>query len=189
MIEGKMGKLIYIILGVLSMGFLFTQAKTSKSVNFTFENISPSQSDINLSDYHGKVILLVNTASKCGFTKQYSELEALYQEYKDKGLVVIGVPSNDFMNQEPGTEEDILAFCQLNYGVTFPLTKKYVVSDKDAHPFFVFATEQLGYWSKPKWNFQKYLIDRQGHLVTYFFPTTSPQSSKLIQAVEKELNK
>jgi glutathione peroxidase len=140
-----------------------------------------------LEAYKGRVILVVNTASKCGFTPQYKGLEALYKHYKERGLVIIGVPSNDFGSQEPGTEQEVAHFCQINYGVTFPMTAKEVVSGKDAHPFYLWAKKELGFDTAPKWNFHKYLINRKGELIDYFYSTTSPEAPRLIKSVEKAL--
>ena len=141
----------------------------------------------SLADYKGKVILVVNTASKCGFTPQYEGLEKLYEKYKDQGFVIIGVPSNDFGHQEPGTSEDIEKFCKVNYGVTFPMTEKEVVSGKDAAPLYVYAKEKLGVLSAPKWNFYKYLIDRNGKLVDYYASITKPDSDKLTKKIDSLL--
>lgn len=141
-----------------------------------------------LSSFKGKVLLIVNTASKCGFTSQYAGLEKLYQRYKDKGLVIIGVPSNDFGSQEPGNSQEISNFCQINYGVTFPMTAKEIVSGKSAHPFYLWAKKTLGFGSAPKWNFHKYLINGQGQLVTYFYSVTSPEAPRLIKAIEQALD-
>lgn len=140
-----------------------------------------------LSNYKGKVILIVNTASKCGFTPQYEGLEKLYATYKDKGLVIIGVPSNDFGQQEPGSSKEIANFCKLNYGVSFPMAAKEVVSGDDAHPFYQYARKVLGFGAAPKWNFHKYLVDRNGVLIDYFNSTTSPNSSGIVSAIEKAL--
>ncbi len=140
-----------------------------------------------LSAYQGKVLLVVNTASKCGFTPQYEGLEKLYQEYKDKGLVIIGVPSNDFGGQEPGSSEEIASFCRSNYGVTFPMAEKEAVSGDKAHPFYRWAKAQLGFGTAPKWNFHKYLIGRDGLLVDYFNSTTSPEADRVKAAIEKAL--
>lgn len=140
-----------------------------------------------LSSFKGKVLLIVNTASKCGFTPQYASLEKLYDTYKDRGLVVIGVPSNDFARQEPGTEEDIAHFCQMNYGVTFPMTTKEIVSGKNAHPFYRWAKQKLGFGTAVKWNFHKYLINRNGELVDYFNSPTSPDAKRVQKAIEKAL--
>jgi glutathione peroxidase len=132
--------------------------------------------------YQGKVILVVNTASKCGFTGQYEGLEALYRTYGDRGLVVLGFPSNDFGNQEPGSEEQIQEFCRLTYSVEFPMFEKTHVKKGLADPFFEYLAQQTGAY--PKWNFYKYLIDRNGKVVDYFASVTSPQSKKVISAIE-----
>lgn len=140
-----------------------------------------------LSEFKGKVLLVVNTASECGFTPQYEGLEKLYETYKDKGLVILGVPSNDFGGQEPGDAPTIAKFCKLNYGVTFPMAGKEVVSGERAHPFYRWAAATLGH--APKWNFHKYVIDRQGHLVDYFASTTGPGSTALKLTIEEQLAK
>jgi glutathione peroxidase len=173
----------------LFMGALSTTAVAAgtDAYDFQFKTLS-EQATIKLSDYKGKVILIVNTASKCGFTPQYAALEKLYKTYKDRGLVILGVPSNDFGQQEPGTNQEIAHFCQINYGVTFPMTAKVDVIGKTAHPFFVWARETLGFGSAPKWNFYKYLVDRQGKLIDYYTSVTKPDSEKFIKAVEAALN-
>jgi len=131
--------------------------------------------DISLSEYRGQVMLIVNTASKCGFTPQYKELEGFYQKYNKKGFVVLGFPCNQFMAQEPGDDMDIQAFCKTNYGVTFPMFSKIDVRGEHAHPIFKYLTEKapgvMG--SKAvKWNFTKFLIDRDGHVIKRFAPST-----------------
>jgi glutathione peroxidase len=153
--------------------------------DFTLDSLDGKQ--MPLSAFKGKVMLVVNTASKCGFTGQYKGLQELYDKYKDKGLVVIGVPSNDFGDQEPGNEAEIKNFCQLNYGVTFPMTRKQVVSGKDASPFYKWLHSVLGTGSAPKWNFHKYLIDAQGKPVDFYLSTTAPDSGKLIGEIERLL--
>jgi glutathione peroxidase len=158
-------------------------ASASSAYDFSFAPLSGKQ-PVALSDYHGKVVLVVNTASKCGFTPQYDGLEKLYEEYKDKGLVIIGVPSNDFGTQEPGSSDDIASFCKLNYGVTFPMTAKVDVTGANADPFYKWARGQLGALAAPKWNFHKYLIDKNGKLVDYFISTTTPDSTKLRAAID-----
>jgi glutathione peroxidase len=154
--------------------------------DFTFESIKSGVS-FSLKEFEGKVLLIVNTASKCGFTSQYAGLEKLYKTYAEKGLMILGVPSNDFGKQEPGSSSEIVSFCQTNYGVTFPLTAKVHVRGKEKHPFYIWAREQLGFGTAPKWNFHKYLISRKGDLLTYFNSTTSPENPRLIQAIETAL--
>jgi glutathione peroxidase len=138
---------------------------------------------INLEDFKGKHILIVNVASKCGFTPQYKDLQELHETYKEK-LQVIGVPCNQFGGQEPGTADDIESFCQVNYGVDFLITEKVDVKGKNQHPLFEWLTneEQNGVSSsKVKWNFQKYIIDTNGKLVDYYFSLTNPMSKKIIK--------
>lgn len=155
--------------------------------DFSFISIDANKK-LSLGDFKGKVILIVNTASKCGFTSQYADLQAIYEQYKDKGLVIIGIPSNDFGLQEPGSNEEILNFCQIKYGVTFPMAQKEKVSGDDPHPFYKWAKESLGFGTAPKWNFHKYLLSREGNLIDYFHSTTSPQSDRFKKAIEKALD-
>lgn len=144
--------------------------------------------DISLSQFKGKKMLLVNTASDCGYTDQYTELQELYNENKDH-LVVIGFPANNFKQQEKGTDEEIAQFCKLNYGVTFPLAKKSsVVSGPDQHPVFQWLSDKnKNGWTnkKPSWNFSKYLVNEEGILVNYFDPSISPVSHVVLDAVKK----
>ena len=135
--------------------------------------------DISLGDYKDKVLLIVNTASKCGFTPQYKGLEALYKKYKDKGLVVLGFPSNQFGAQEPGPESEIAEFCEMNYGVTFPMFSKVDVNGDAAHPLFKYlTTTKKGLLGSEaiKWNFTKFLVDRQGKVVARYAPNDAPES-------------
>ncbi len=144
-------------------------------------------STIDFSDFKGKKILIVNTASKCGYTYQYEGLEALYKKYKGK-LVIVGFPSNNFGFQEPGSNEDIAAFCQKNYGVTFPMAAKIDVKGKDMAPIYHWLTkkEYNNYDnSSVKWNFQKYLVDEEGKLVGIYSSKVKPDDTELIQAIEK----
>ncbi|MCF0148625.1 MAG: glutathione peroxidase [Clostridium sp.] len=133
-----------------------------------------------MSDYSGKVVLVVNTASKCGFTPQLKELEDLYKEYKDSGLQVLGFPCNQFLNQEPGDNKDVKNFCQINYGVTFDMFEKIEVNGSNAHPIYKYLKDQeKGILTKDiKWNFTKFLIDRNGNVVKRYSPTTSPLKIK-----------
>ena len=147
--------------------------------NIKINNIDGVNIDFN--EFKGKYILLVNVASKCGFTKQYSELEKLYQTYKND-LVVIGLPCNQFGAQEPGSQEEIKSFCAKNFGVSFILTEKINVKGPEIHPIYSWLTDKKmnnSSSSNVKWNFQKYLVNRQGDLINYFYSTTSPMSEKI----------
>jgi len=142
---------------------------------------------VNLADaYEGKVVLIVNTASKCGNTPQYEGLEKLYEEYADDGLVVLGFPSNDFFGQEPGSEDEILEFCRLTYSVKFPMFEKVTVKEGDAHPLFDQLAAASGTY--PTWNFHKYLIGRDGQLISEFSPRTQPYSDALVAAISTALS-
>ena len=146
-----------------------------------------SSEEVNLCEaYSDKVVLIVNTASKCGNTPQYDGLEKLYEQYSEQGLVVLGFPSNDFMGQEPGTEEKIEEFCRLTYGVEFPMFEKTTVKPKDAHPFFYNLADSAGTY--PTWNFHKYLIGRDGQLISEFSPRTQPYDTNLVSAIELALS-
>ncbi len=142
---------------------------------------SLSGKPMNLSDLKGKHILFVNVASKCGFTPQYKDLQKLQDEYK-KNLTVIGVPCNQFGNQEPGTSEDIETFCKVNYGVTFPITEKIEVKGNNQHPLYQWLTQEVNNGKKSssvKWNFQKYLVDAEGNFIDYYLSNTNPTSTKI----------
>jgi glutathione peroxidase len=136
-----------------------------------------SGKEIGMEAYQGKAILVVNTASKCGFTPQYEGLEKLYEQYKDKGLVILGFPCNQFGHQEPGTEKSILEGCLINYGVSFPMFSKINVNGKKAHPLYVYLKNELGgiFGNAIKWNFTKFLINKKGRPVKRFAPITSPK--------------
>ena len=145
-----------------------------------------SNDEVNLCEaYSGKVVLVVNTASKCGNTPQYEGLERLYEEFGDDGLVVLGFPSNDFFGQEPGTEEEIQDFCRLTYGVKFPMFEKTTVREENAHPFFAALAEEAGTY--PTWNFHKFLIGRDGDLIREFSPRTRPYDTEVLAAIENAL--
>jgi len=139
-----------------------------------------------LETYQGKVLLVVNVASHCGLTPQYAGLEALSQQYRDQGLVVVGVPANDFGAQEPGTEAEIHAFCTTKFAVDFPMTSKEPVVGPSAHPFYQWAVTELGPDAAPKWNFHKYLVGRDGN-VTSFGSRTTPDAPELTSAIEAAL--
>lgn len=141
-----------------------------------------------LSVYSGKVVLIVNVASKCGLTKQYGALESLYEKYRDQGLVVIGFPANEFGGQEPGTNAEIQQFCTLNFGVKFPVVEKIVVKGPGLHPFYKELTRALpDAAGEITWNFEKFLVSRAGAVVARFSPRTEPDDAVIIAAIEKEL--
>lgn len=160
-------------------------AAAQTAYDFAFTTIDGAP--LPLSDFRGKVLLVVNTASRCGFTPQYEGLEKLWTDYRDRGLVVLGVPSNDFGGQEPGTETQIKEFCQVNFAVDFPMTAKTVVRGDDAHPFYRWAAMQVGPLGVPHWNFHKYLVAPDGRLVDWFATTTSPDAGRLRDAVQRYL--
>ena len=142
---------------------------------------------VDLEALDAKAILVVNTASKCGYTKQYEGLQALYEAKRAEGLVILGIPSNDFDGQEPGTEEEVQTFCQLNFGVTFPLTKKYAVTGADEHPFYLNAVDMLGEAAQPKWNFHKILVDGDGTPLKAYPSATTPSDPELVADIEAAL--
>lgn len=152
-------------------------------LSFTMDRLDGAAE--NLADYRGKVVLIVNTASKCGFTPQYEGLQKLYEKYKNQGFVVLGFPANNFRNQEPGSNTDISEFCTLNYGVTFPMFSKISVKGDDMHPLYqklTAAAAPIG--GDVKWNFQKYLLDRDGHVVSKFMSPTKPMSKKITSKID-----
>ncbi|WP_291206367.1 glutathione peroxidase [Hyphomonas sp.] len=153
------------------------------ATQFTSINGTP----LDLTALGAKAILVVNTASKCGFTPQYKGLQALYENRKDAGLVIVGIPSNDFMGQEPGTEEEVKTFCEINYGVTFPLTKKYHVKGKEAHPFYAAAIGKLGPDAEPGWNFHKVLIKGDGTPIKAYSSKVKPDDAALMADIDAAL--
>ena len=157
--------------------------------DFTMQDIDGNT--VSLSSFKGKVLLVVNVASKCGFTDQYAGLEKLYKTYKDKGLVVLGFPANDFLRQEPGTDAEIKNFCTLTYGVTFPMFSKITVKGKDIHPLYDFLTSKEtnpDFGGKLSWNFNKFLVGRDGVITGRFGARTKPDDKKLVEAIEAALN-
>jgi len=150
-----------------------------------FKTISGEETDLRKFD--GKVLLLVNTASECGYTPQYEGLQKLYETYKDSGLVIIGFPANNFGGQEPGTDSQIFKFCQSKYSVTFPMMSKVSVKGADKHPLFVYLTEKSSIPGEIKWNFSKFLLNRKGELVARFDSPVTPMSDTLVAAIKKLL--
>ena len=157
--------------------------KSAHDFDFTSIDGQP----LPMKTFDGKAVLVVNTASRCGLTPQYEGLESLWSAYKDKGLVVLGVPSNDFGGQEPGTESEIQSFCATNFGVDFPMTSKVPVSGAGAHPFYQWAKAELGDEAEPRWNFHKILVGKDGRLVRGFGSRTEPSDPDLRGAIDAAL--
>ena len=152
--------------------------------DFSIESISGG--DISLADYKNKVVLLVNTASQCGFTPQYAGLQKIYDRYKDDGFVVLGVPSDDF-NQELSSDDDVKKFCEIRYGVNFPLTSIQKIKGDSAHPLYKWISGNTSVIGQPRWNFHKYLISKDGKILNWFSSMTSPTSDGLLKQVEQAL--
>jgi glutathione peroxidase len=153
--------------------------------DYSFKSIDGAP--LPLASFKGKAMLIVNTASACGLTPQYKTLEALYRKYRDSGLIVLGVPANDFGGQEPGTEAEIRQFCETKFNVDFPLTSKEVVIGPGAHPFYREVVAELGEAAAPKWNFHKYLIGKDGEIVGTFGSRTVPDAAEVVAAIETAL--
>ena len=151
--------------------------------DFNFKDLDGS--NLSLSEYKGKVIIVVNVASQCGFTRQYEDMQKVWDKYQSKGIVMLGVPSNDFGKQEPGSNEDIKNFCELKFGISFPMTEKVSVKGSEAHPFYIWAKENHGKSAVPKWNFHKIIIDKNGKVAETFTSITNPSSKKFINTLEK----
>ena len=145
--------------------------------------------ELNLKKFKNKVIIVINVASQCGFTNQYEDMQKVWDKYQDKGVVILGVPSNDFGKQEPGTSKEIRNFCEAKFGITFPMTEKVSVKGENAHPFYIWARENHGKSAIPKWNFHKIIINKHGKIEDTFSSITNPSSKKFITALEKTLNK
>ncbi|NJN46822.1 MAG: glutathione peroxidase [Candidatus Competibacteraceae bacterium] len=148
-----------------------------------FDFTTLDQQPLALKNFKGHPILIVNTASECGYTPQYADLQTLWESYRDRGLIVLGVPSNDFGQQEPGEEETIRAFCTANFGIDFPLTAKQRVIGGDAHPFYRWIAEQVGEDGAPRWNFYKYLLDGDGNLVDMWPSRVEPLDQEITAAI------
>ena len=171
--------------GLASLPTLTAHAEKPSGFQFTFDGFDGSP--LPLDQFRDQAVLVVNTASQCGFTGQYAGLEELWQGYRDKGLTVIGVPSNNFGGQEPLKGEQIKHFCKLNYGVTFPLADRTDVIGRNAHPFYKWAVERAGEKARPRWNFHKILLDRDGDIAATFATPVEPTSSQVREAIERVL--
>ncbi len=177
------------LVGSISVAAVISGTDAGSVYDFTMKTIDGKE--VPLSHYRGKVVLIVNVASQCGYTPQYKGLEALYRKYKDQGFTILGFPANNFGQQEPGTDAEIKTFCTTNYDVTFDMFSKISVKGNDQHPLYRFLTSagtDPKFSGDVKWNFQKYLIDRNGNIVGKFLSAVEPLSADITSAVEHELN-
>ena len=176
-----MSKILFIILIMFSFFNKSLANYTELAHEFKFNSIDGKT--INLSDYKDKIIVVVNVASRCGFTRQYSDLQNLWSNYKDDNFVVIGVPTNDF-KQEPGSNKDIKDFCETNFNIDFPITEKISVLGENAHPFYKWAKDNFGKAAIPKWNFHKIIIGKDGKIAETFSSITNPSSKKFTKVLD-----
>lgn len=177
------------VIGALWLALSLSTSEGFAMSAFDFDFTAIDGKPLPMAKFKGKAVLVVNTASQCGFTPQYDGLEALWRQYRDRGLVVLGVPSNDFGAQEPGSAAEIQQFCRTSFDVDFPLTEKQRVIGGEAHPFYRWLARELGEGAAPRWNFHKYLIGPDGAIAGAFPSKTTPQSPELIQAIEAVLPK
>ena len=183
-----LGKIKYFLL-IMIMSFFSTNVTANYdklAYDFNFNDLDGSP--LNLAEYKGKVIIVVNVASQCGFTKQYEDMQKVWEKYQVKGVIMLGVPSNDFGRQEPGSNEEIKDFCEAKFGINFPMTEKVSVKGENAHPFYLWAKKNHGKSAIPKWNFHKIMIGKNGKVVDTFASITNPSSKKFIIALEEALN-
>ena len=153
--------------------------------DFKFRDLDGSA--LSLSEYKGKVVVVVNVASQCGFTNQYEDMQKVWEQYQAKSFIMLGVPSNDFGKQEPGSNEDIKNFCEAKFGISFPMTEKVSVKGADAHPFYIWAEKNHGKSAVPKWNFHKIIINKEGKIEKTFTSMTNPSSKRFIEVIENLL--
>ena len=179
----KKSKLFLLFIMISFLGNTVSADYEKLAYYFKFKDLDGST--LSLSEYKGKVIVVVNVASQCGFTNQYEDMQKIWKKYQEKGVVMLGVPSNDFGKQEPGSNEDIKNFCEAKFGISFPMTEKVLVKGSDAHPFYIWARENHGKSAIPKWNFHKIIIDKDGKVAVTFSSITNPSSNKFIKALEK----
>ena len=176
---------LIIVFNLLNFNIIGNSMENKTFYDFELELITGET--ISLDKYEGKAILLVNVASKCGFTKQYTDLQNLWQKYREKNLIVLGVPSNQFGSQEPGSNDEIKDFCETNFNINFPMTSKYDVKGENAHDVYKWAKDTFGKSAVPKWNFHKILIDKNGKIHDTFVSFTNPMSKKIIKELENIL--
>ena len=175
---------VSVVFLIIMFSFFQKVSSDNSKILFDFKINSIDGSELDLSKFKGKTLLIVNVASKCGFTKQYADLQNLYDLYKEKGLIVLGVPSNQFGGQEPGSESEIKNFCETNFNISFPLTSKYDVKGENSHPIYLWAKNSYGKSTVPKWNFHKILINKKGNVEDTFTSFTNPMSQKIKNKIE-----
>ena len=183
-----LSKIKYLIL-IMIMSFFTTNVTAyydKLAYDFKFNDLDGSP--LNLSEYKDKVIVVVNVASQCGFTSQYEDMQKVWEKYQKKGLIMLGIPSNDFGDQEPGNSKEIKNFCEAKFGITFPMTEKISVKGENTHPFYLWAKKNHGKSAIPKWNFHKIIIGKDGKVADTFASITNPSSKKFINALEKALD-
>ena len=175
---------VSVVFLIIMFSFFQKVSSDNSKILFDFKINSIDGSELDLSKFKGKTLLIVNVASKCGFTKQYADLQNLYDLYKEKGLIVLGVPSNQFGGQEPGSESEIKNFCETNFNISFPLTSKYDVKGENSHPIYLWAKNSYGKSTVPKWNFHKILVNKKGNVEDTFTSFTNPMSQKIKNKIE-----
>ena len=178
-------KKIKVILLLMIMSFFGTNVTAiyeKLAYDFQFKDLDGST--LSLSEYKGKIIVAVNVASQCGFTKQYEDMQNIWDKYQSKGIIMLGIPSNDFGGQEPGSSTEIKNFCEAKFGITFPMTEKVSVKGSEAHPFYIWARENHGKTAVPKWNFHKIIIGKNGKIAETFSSITKPSSKKFIKVLD-----
>ena len=182
----KQIKVIILLIMISLFGNKLNANYEKLAYDFQFKNLDGDP--LNLSDYKGKVIVAINVASQCGFTRQYEDMQNIWEKYQSKGIIILGIPSNDFGKQEPGNNKDIKNFCESKFGISFPMTEKVSVKGSNAHPFYIWAKKNHGMSAIPKWNFHKIIINREGKVDQTFSSITKPSSEKFIKVLENLIN-
>ena len=178
-------KLFLLLIMISFLGNKVSADYDKLAYDFKFKDLDGSA--LNLSEYKSKVVVVVNVASQCGFTNQYEDMQNVWEQYQSRGIIMLGVPSNDFGKQEPGSNEDIKNFCEAKFGISFPMTEKVSVKGADAHPFYIWAEKNYGKSAVPKWNFHKIIINKEGKIEKTFSSMTNPSSKKFIKVIENLL--
>ena len=181
MIKKTKNLILILVMTLFSSNVLGNYEKLA--YEFKFQDLDGSE--LKLSEYKDKVVIIVNVASRCGFTSQYEDMQTIWDKYQNKGVVMIGVPSNDFGNQEPGNSSEIKNFCEAKFGITFPITEKIKVKGDNAHPFYIWAKKNYGNSAVPKWNFYKIIIGKDGKIAKTFTSMTNPSSKKFTSSIEE----